>query len=220
MSRRAALELLEDLFDRGLTARANRAEGTVRVGPSSKLTPFLRSRIRDLKPALLDVLAPENPSRPCPCGGDSFVRTALGPWRCARCTDLPPEEIASAFVGPDRWTPAADDGKERRSRTSDGPLFDLEERIERFVHFYDDDDGPTREEILCGVEGREEEIETALDELARGGIPIRRDDSANPPEYSVRERAKRCPECEAKIGPTAETCVSCRREREREEEAG
>lgn len=101
--RLAALELLEEMWDRGLEVQADRREKMVYAGPSPKLTPSLRQRIRRHKPALLEILDPDSPEGPCECGGTSYVRTALGPWRCTRCTDLPPEEIVSAYVGPDRW---------------------------------------------------------------------------------------------------------------------
>lgn len=104
LRRTAAFTLLEDLLEAGFKVQADRTEDMVYVGPSSRLTPEIRERIRKLKPALLDVMAPKAPDGPCrACGETSFVRTVLGPWRCARCTDLPPEEIASGFVGPDRW---------------------------------------------------------------------------------------------------------------------
>lgn len=103
LRRVAALELMEHLLEEGFHLEGDRPADTVWVEPASKLTPQLRERIRELKPALMEVLAPENPEGPCECGGTSYVRTVLGPWRCARCTDLPPEEIAGGFVGPDYW---------------------------------------------------------------------------------------------------------------------
>lgn len=99
----------------------------------------------------------------------------------------------------------------------EAPLFDLEEQIQQFIFSYDGDDdggGCTRKAILRGVDGPDAEIEEALDALARYGIPVRRDDSKTPPEYVLRERAKRC-DCGRKIGPSAEVCVDCKRTEER-----
>lgn len=99
-----ALRLVEELCERGFTVKADRRQNRVYVGPSERLTDDLRRRIRQQKPALLSVLDPAPPDRPCPgCGSANYVRRHPGRWRCLECWDLTADEAASYFFGPLNW---------------------------------------------------------------------------------------------------------------------